>query len=88
MPAAAPYFFINRWLPGYAFAATALFNAHRFLLAAMIAFLPAADSFRLGFGASGLDLDDSPFILAHLSRCAAAMWARPAALILRRLRFD
>jgi hypothetical protein len=36
-----------------AFAASALFNAHRFFVAAMIARLPAAESFRFGFGDSG-----------------------------------
>ena len=30
--------------------------AHRFLVAAMMAFLPAADNFRLGFGDSDLDV--------------------------------
>jgi hypothetical protein len=35
-----------------ALAASALCSAHRFLVAAMIAFLPAADSLRLGLGDS------------------------------------
>src|SRR5437870_699536 len=74
-------------LGGYAFATLALCKRQRFLVAAMIAFLPAAESWRLGFGASGVAFDDSPFSLAHLFRCAAAIRARPAALILRRLRF-
>ena len=38
-------------------AASALFSAHRFFVAAMIAFLPAAESFRLGLGAaSGVEV--------------------------------
>ena len=40
------------------FACFAAWNAaHRFLVAATIAFLPAAESFRLGFGGSGVALD-------------------------------
>jgi hypothetical protein len=36
---------------GCAFEASAFFNSHRFFVTAMIAFLPAAESFRLGLGA-------------------------------------
>src|SRR5437016_7376123 len=71
---------------GYAFAASARFSAQRRLLAAMIAFLPAAESFRLGFAA----FDEpalTPLILAHLAFCASAIAFLPAALIFRRLRF-
>ena len=67
------------------FADAARFSAQRFLVAAMIARLPAAESFRFGFGASGAAgrfLDS-----AHLFRCAAAIAALPALLILRRLRW-
>jgi hypothetical protein len=42
---------------GAAFSASARFSAHRFLVAAMIAFLPAAESFRLGFDGSGVAFD-------------------------------
>jgi hypothetical protein len=48
----------------------ALTPAQCFFVAAMIAFLPAAESLRLAFGASGVagDCDsDSPRILAHLA---------------------
>src|ERR1017187_8434209 len=67
------------------FADAARFSAQRFLVAAMIARLPAAESFRFGFvasGAAGRFLDS-----AHLFRCAAAIAALPALLILRRLRW-
>jgi hypothetical protein len=37
---------------GCAFEASAFFNSHRFFVAAMIAFLPAAESLRLGLGAA------------------------------------
>ena len=54
----------------------------------MIAFLPAADSFRLGLGDSCAAFgSDCFFDSAHLFRCASAMRARAAALIFRRLRF-
>src|SRR5208283_24875 len=65
-------------------AVSARFAAHRFLVAAMMARRPAAESFRFGFGAgaaAGFFLDS-----AHLFRCAAAIAALPALLILRRLR--
>jgi hypothetical protein len=69
-----------------AFAASARFNAQRLLVAAEMAFRPAALSFRLGFGFSV----DSPacfLVSAHLFRCASAIAFLPAALIFRRLRF-
>jgi CheY-like chemotaxis protein len=71
------------WAP-VCFEASARFAAQRFLVAAMIARLPAAESFRFGFGASCAAwcfLDS-----AHLFRCAAAIAALPALLIFRRLR--
>ncbi|HEY1219366.1 MAG: hypothetical protein ABSE42_05205 [Bryobacteraceae bacterium] len=65
-------------------AASARLAAQRFLVAAMMARLPAAESFRFGFGATGAA---SCFLdSAHLFRCAAAIAALPALLILRRLR--
>ena len=71
-----------------AFAASARFSAHRFFVAAMIAFLPAAESFRLGLGdASGGDGSAAFLEAAHLFRCASAIAFLPAALIFRRLRF-
>src|SRR5450756_891379 len=69
-----------------AFADSARFNAQRLLLAAEMAFRPAALSFRLGFGFSV----DSPACFldsAHLFRCASAIAFLPAALIFRRLPF-
>src|ERR1019366_1059010 len=71
-----------------AFAASALFNAQRFFVAAMIALLPAAESLRLGLGAaSGGDGSAAFLEAAHLFRCASAIAFLPAALIFRRLRF-
>jgi hypothetical protein len=91
--------FLTRKSPnfsGYFFAA-ALFAAHIFLVAAMIAALPAALSFRFGFGDAfevgvAVGVADAwgsglPFIAAHLLRWASAMALRPAALIFRRGRF-
>jgi hypothetical protein len=63
----------------YAFFAAARFAAHIFFVAAMIAFRPAAESFRLGFGAC------SPLIFAHLAFCAKAIFRRAAALNFLRL---
>jgi hypothetical protein len=71
----------------YAFAASALFNARRFFVAAMIALRPAAESFRLGLGASGCEGSAAFLDAAHLLRCASAIAFLPAALIFRRLRF-
>ncbi|MGA3078720.1 MAG: hypothetical protein ABSG56_34200 [Bryobacteraceae bacterium] len=53
-------------------------------MASRIAFNPVADNFRfLGFtGRSGWAF--CPFSAAHLARCAAAILARPALLIVRR----
>lgn len=86
-PTQRPVFGRVRYFAGFpdrAFAASALFSAHRFFVAAMIARLPAAESFRLGLAAaSGVEV----FLdAAHLLRCASAMRARAAALIFRRSR--
>ena len=68
-----------------AFAASARFSAQRLLVASLIAFLPAALSFRFCLAGLGATSDDagsaSPLILAHLAFCAAAILRRPAALI-------
>jgi hypothetical protein len=84
-------------LLGYFFAA-ALFAAHIFLVAAIIAALPAALIFRFGFGAAfevgvGVGVADAwtsglPFIAAHLLRWASDMALRPAALTFRRAGFS
>src|ERR1019366_4889112 len=69
-------------LAGCAFAAPVLFCAHRRRTASWIAFLPAALSFRLGFGASGVagaDGSDSPLMLAHRRCCASRILRRAAA---------
>ena len=73
-----------------AMAASALTLAQRFLLASAMAFLPAAESFRFGFGASGATGDDGAdcfFDSAHRFRCASPMRFRAAALIFRLLPF-
>jgi hypothetical protein len=67
-----------------AFAASARFSAHRFLVAAMIAFRPAAESLRFGLGTAS----DAFLEAAHLLRCASPIRARAAALIFRRLGFN
>src|SRR5436190_17652694 len=72
-------------LGGYC--AAALFAAHRFLMAAMIAFRPAAESFRF-LGAAEVPAPDCRLESAHLLRCASAIRARLAALIFRRLCFS
>lgn len=62
--------------------AAARFKAHRFFTAATIAFLPAAESFRLAFGASGLACADgsaSPRIFAHRRRWASFIRRRVSA---------
>jgi len=77
----SPVFWIKRSL---AWRLPPASQPQRFLVAAMIARLPAAESFRFGFGASGATccfLDS-----AHLFRCAAAIAALPALLIFRRPR--
>ena len=58
--------------------------AHRFLVASLMALKPAADIFRfLGLaGVAGCAC--CCFCAAHLARCAAAILARPALLIVRR----
>src|ERR1039458_10619505 len=69
-------------LAGCAFAASALFCAHRRRTASWIAFLPAALSFRFGFGATGVagaDGSDSPLMLAHRRCWASFMRCRAAA---------
>jgi len=72
----------------YVLADSARFRAHRFFVAAMIAFLPAAESLRLRLGAgSGVDGSAAFLDAAYLSRWAAAIARLPAALILRRLGF-
>jgi hypothetical protein len=75
--------------PAYvAFAASARFNAHRFFVAAMIAFLPAAESFRFGLETTlGVAPADAALDAAHLFRCASAIAFLAAALIFRRLCF-
>src|ERR1035441_9229849 len=67
-------------------ALAALTASHRFFVAALIAFLPAAESFRLGLGAaSGTDGSAAFLDAAHLLRCASPMRFRAAALSFRRL---
>jgi hypothetical protein len=72
--------------PPFAFEASARFNAQRFFVAAMIAFLPAAESFRLGLEATSDAAPSAAFLAAHLFRCASAIRFLPAALTFRRLR--
>jgi hypothetical protein len=65
----------------------ALSDTQRFLVAAIIAFLPAAEGFRFGLGAaSGADGSAAFLEAAHLFRCASAIAFLPAALIFRRFR--
>lgn len=73
---------------GYAFAASVLFSAQRFFVAAMIARLPAAESFRLGLGSAFRGDGREVFRdAAHRFRCDSAIRTRLASLIFRRLRF-
>jgi hypothetical protein len=68
-------------------ALAALTASHRFFVAAMIAFLPAAESFRLGLGAAAGAGGSVAFLeAAHLLRWASPMRFRAAAPIFRRLR--
>jgi len=70
----------------WGFEASARCSAQRFLVAATIAALPAADSLRLGLddsGVAGGSVSDSPRIFAHLAFCADAILRRAAAEILR-----
>src|ERR1017187_5164337 len=63
-------------------AVSTLFCAHRRRRASWIAFLPAALSFRLGFGATAVaaaDGADSPLMLAHRRCCASRIRRRAAA---------
>jgi hypothetical protein len=68
------------------FFAAARYAAQRFFVAAAIAALPAALSFRFGFGAAGASGATSPLAAAHPFLCPAAIFLRAAALILRRRR--
>ena len=61
--------------------------AQRFFVAAMIAALPAALSFRFAFGAGAVAGASDFFDSAHRFRCASPMRFLAAALILRRLPF-
>jgi hypothetical protein len=63
----------------------ALHFAHLALLAALIRARPAAEMRRLGAIATTFPC---PFTLAHRARCAAAILARAAALMVRRPRAD
>lgn len=75
---------IGGWSYAVFAACSARFNAQRFFVAATIALLPAAESFRFGFEtASGAGLS-AAFLAAHLFRCASAIAFLPAALIVRR----
>ena len=88
-PASAAFLTTAFLRAGAAFAASALFCAHRLLAASWMAFLPAAESFRLAFGASGLTFaggSDSPRILAHRRCWASCIRRRVAAENFLRLR--
>ena len=74
--------FFARFVAGSA--AAALFAAHRFFVAAMIAALPSGLSLRFAFFAGWATA--CSFVAAHLFRWASATAARPAALIPRFLR--
>src|ERR1019366_5487364 len=65
---------------GFDLAASALFNAHRFFVAATIAALLALLNLRFGFGVAGAGGSAPPLIAAHRFFCASAMWRRAAAL--------
>ncbi len=92
--AAPAVFFAGAFRPAVFFPAAGLFAvaafcaltlAQRAFVAAMIACLPAAESFRLGFVVA-LEAGAAPacfFAAAHLCRCASAILARAAALIFR-----
>ena len=82
-------FFRAVFLAGFAFAASARFNAQRFLSAATIAAFPALLSFRFGFddsGVSGAVGADSPRVFALLAFCAIAILRLEAAENFLRLR--
>jgi len=67
-------------------ALAAFTNRQRFLVAAMIRFIPSALIRRLGFGGStlaGADGSDAPLIAAHRFFCPSAIRRRAAAEILR-----
>jgi len=69
---------------GQAFWAAARFKAQRFLVASLIAFRPAALSFLFPLAGAPAAGDGADFFtLAHLAFCAAAIFRRPAALMLR-----
>ena len=64
----------------------AFVNRQRFLVAAIILFMPSALIRRFAFGGSGVvgaDSSDSPRIVAYRFRCAIAILRRPAAETLR-----
>jgi hypothetical protein len=78
-------------LAALAYPALAAFTAaQRFFVASEIARLPAAESLRLGFGASTLadtgGCSDPPRIFAHLALWASLIFRNVAALNLLRLR--
>jgi len=83
--AARAVFLDNSLYAFFAFAARTV--AQRLRVASAMAFLPAAESFRLGFAvAAALAGSDSPRSLAHLAFCARAIFRRDAAENLFRLR--
>ena len=90
----APAFLLTAFLPAAAVFMAAVFRAaliaaQRFLVAAMMARRPSAESLRFALGACvwrGVARSDSPRMLAHLFRVASPMRLRAAALILRRFR--
>src|SRR5664279_4461580 len=80
-----PLFLAVAFLAGVA-VAVAFLAAHRFLRAATIAALPAAESLRFGLAATGeARAADEPLDTAHRLRCASAMRFRAAALLFLRL---
>jgi len=71
-------------------ALAAFASRQRFLVAAMMRFIPSSLILGFGFGgsgAAGAGGADGRFDSAHLFRCASAMARRPAALNFRRLGF-
>ena len=86
----AAFFAAAFFLAGAAFFAAAFafatFAALAFLRFATSFAFAAAESFRFGFGGSGVGASTWVLDAAHLFRCASAIRARAAALIFRRLR--
>lgn len=77
------------WRAGFDFSAVAWNAAHRFFVAAEIAFLPAELILRFGIVVTASASDsDRPLDSAHRFRCASPIRFRAAALIFRRLPFD